>query len=121
VLQSDGDPEQLRWCNFASNHRLVCQFVGVSQRDGDLVSFSRLIAIDIDGKNGIPLGQGRSYYDAGIRQNDGNILDWLPDEDGAILMARDYVPEEGKTNTRIVRTADGLGIDRIDVTTMKVT
>ncbi|WP_324749973.1 S9 family peptidase [Sphingomonas sp. LY54] len=35
-------------------------------------------------------------------------------------MSRDYVPEAGKLGSRIVRTADGLGVDRIDLATLKV-
>jgi dipeptidyl aminopeptidase/acylaminoacyl peptidase len=121
IMQSDGHPEHIDWCKFASNTRLICQFTGVSTTNGVLVPFSRLIAVDADGKNAKPLGQSRSSYDASIRQFDGDILDWLPDENGAVLMSRVYVPEEGKMNTRLVRTEHGLGVDHIDLATMKST
>lgn len=121
VIQSGGNPDRLNWCNFVNNSRLVCRISGQIEGGGVLVAFSRLIAVDTDGKNVKPLGQRSSQFDARIRQFDGDILDWLPDDAGAVLMARDYVPEEGTTGTKRSRTANGLGIDRIDVSTLTVT
>ncbi|HVR81783.1 MAG TPA: S9 family peptidase [Luteimonas sp.] len=121
VLASSGNPDRLRWCNFASNERLVCKLVGQADVDGTMVPFSRLLAVDTNGKNARPLGENKSRYDARIRQFDGEILDWLPDDNGAVLMAREYVPEVGKMNTLMVRKTNGLGIDRIDVVTMDST
>lgn len=121
VTRSSGDPERLAWCAFVSNDRLICRVGGMVNSAGLLLPFSRLLAIDTDGRNAKQLGQSSSSYDAGIRQYDGNIIDWLPDEDGAVLMAREYVPEAGKTGSNIVRREDGLGVDRIDVRSMKVT
>ena len=119
AARSSGRPERLSWCRFGSNDRLVCRVRGMLDDAGVLIPFSRLIALDADGKNVQQLGQRSSWYDSRIRQFDGEILDWLPEEDGAVLMAREYIPEAGKTNTRIVRRADGMGIDRIDLRTMK--
>ena len=121
VVQTAGTPDHLGWCNFVSDKRLICQAGGVTDVGGVLVPYSRLIAIDDDGRNMAELGQKRSQYDTRLRQFDGDILDWLPDEKGAVLMAREYVPEAGKQGTRLVRTVDGIGIDRIDVGTMKST
>lgn len=121
VIQTVGNPDYLRWCKFVSNDRLICQASGASEIGGVLAPYSRLIAVGDDGRNVAPLGQRRSLYDARLRQFDGDILDWLPDENDAVLMARDYVPEVGKADTRFVRKVDGMGIDRIDVNTMKTT
>jgi dipeptidyl aminopeptidase/acylaminoacyl peptidase len=121
VVASDGNPERLNWCNFATNERLVCRLSGmVMAGDGTLVPFSRRVAIDTDGQHLAPLGERQSMYDARIRQNDGQILDWLPDE-GAITMQREHVPEAGRIGTHLVRTASGLGVDRIDLRTMRAT
>ena len=121
VIQSGGNPDRLNWCNFVGNTRLICRITGQVEITDTLVPYSRLIAVGTDGKNVRPLGQQSSHYDSRPRQFDGDVLDWLPDEDGAVLMARDYVPEAGTSNTMIVRKADGLGIDRIDVSTMQST
>ena len=40
---------------------------------------------------------------------------------GSMLMARDYVPEAGRTGTRLAAPADGLGVDRVDVRTLRST
>ncbi len=120
VMTSGADPDRVRWCKFASNTRLVCEISSIVDETGVLIPYSRLVAIDTDGKNGAMLGQKGSRYDARLRQFDGEILDWLPDQPGAVLMTRDYIPEAGKMNTRLVRNEDGLGVDRIDLATMKV-
>lgn len=121
VIKSSGNPDRLAWCKFVSNARLICKLTGEVSDAGLLLPFSRLVAIDADGKNMAMLGQKSSDHDARIRQFDGDILDWLPDEDGAVLMAREYVPEVHKTGSKLVRRADGMGIDRIDLATMRAT
>ena len=120
ALSSNGRPDRIRWCNFASNTRLVCQTAGQVDEAGLLVPYSRLLTVDIDGGNGAMLGQRASAHDARLRQDDGEVIDWLPDEECAVLVMRDYIPEAGKMNTRVVRTADGRGVDRIDLATMEV-
>ena len=120
AVSSHANPETLHWCRFASETQLVCQYGGNVRVDGDILGFSRLITVGADGKGIKSLGQTKSAYDADIRQVDGNILDWLAEGTGAVLMERAYVPEAGKTGTHIVRTKEGLGVDRIDLATMKV-
>ena len=117
VMESGGQAEHLDWCRFASNHRLICHLYGYTVTQAIAVPFTRLLAVDTDGKNVKPLGQQSNGYDERLRQFDGEILDWLPDEDGAVLMTRDYIPD-ARSGTKILHTADGLGIDRIDLTTM---
>ncbi|MFL6854961.1 MAG: alpha/beta hydrolase family protein [Sphingomicrobium sp.] len=119
ILASPGTPETLRWCRFGSETQLVCRYGGNLTVDGVLLGFGRLIRVGVDGKNLAPLGQRSSDYDAGIRQFDGQILDWLPSEGGAVLMAREYVPEAGRTGTRMIRKRTGLGVDRIDLTSLE--
>lgn len=121
VLSSSGKPDRVSWCNFESDARLICQNRALLDYEGLLVGFSRLYSVSIDGKDVKELGQDDSPYNETIRQSDGAIMDWLPDEDGAVLMSRTYVPEAGRLNTRLVRKKDGLGVDRIDVVTLKAT
>jgi dipeptidyl aminopeptidase/acylaminoacyl peptidase len=121
LITSNGDPDRLAWCNFVSNERLICQIGGVVELDGVLVPYSRLITIDSETRKATPLGQRGSRHDAELRQFDGDILDWLPDEDGAVLMARDYVPEGGNKNPMLLRKENGLGVDRIDLATLQFT
>ena len=117
IVNSSGDPERLRRCDFVTNDRLVCRLSGMGSGDGLLLPFSRLVSFDTSGQNFQMLGQRESFYDAQIRQFDGEIIDWMPEQNGVVLMSREYVPEAGRSGTRMVRTASGLGVDRIDVRT----
>ncbi len=120
ILSSNGNPETLRWCRFGSETQLVCRYGGNLFVDGVLVGMGRLIKVGTDGKGLSQLGQRSSFYDAGLRQYDGQILDWLTGEGGAVLMAREYIPEAGRTGTRMRRSKTGLGVDRIDLVSLKV-
>jgi dipeptidyl aminopeptidase/acylaminoacyl peptidase len=121
VITSDGNPERLRWCSFVTNDRVVCQFSGMmGTADTVLASFSRRVSVDTDGRNLVMLGERGSNFDAQIRQNDGAILDWLPDQ-GAVVMQREHVPEAGRIGTRLTRSENGLAVERIDVRTLRVT
>jgi len=118
ILSSPGTPETLHWCRFGSETQLVCRYGGNLLVDGVLTGFGRLIRVGVDGKNLAALGQRASFYDSGLRQYDGQILDWLTGEGGAVLMARDYVPEINRTGTRMSRSQVGLGVDRIDLVSL---
>lgn len=118
-LNSGKGSERLRWCRFVTDLRLICQYRAIISDAGVLLGFSRLIAINADGSDLKHLGQSSSFYDAGIRQFDGNVLDWLPGGNGSVLMGRSYVRETGKTGTRMVRSKSGFGVDRVDTVTLK--
>ena len=118
-LVSRGDPESLEWCQFATDTQLVCRYGGNLKLDGKIVEFTRLVTVGADGKGLKLLGQDESKYDKRLRQFDGAILDWLPGDGGAILMAREYVPEMGRTGTKMSRTKTGLGVDRINLLTLQ--
>jgi dipeptidyl aminopeptidase/acylaminoacyl peptidase len=119
VTRSSGSPERMLWCRFATNDRLICQARGMTEVEGMLVPFSRLISMNADGSDGKLLGQRQSYNDARLRQFDGAILDWSGGEAGSVLMARELIPEAGMTGSRTGRTADGLAVERIDVRTLR--
>ncbi|HEY5711195.1 MAG TPA: alpha/beta fold hydrolase [Allosphingosinicella sp.] len=121
VVRSSGNPERLRFCNFVTNDRLICRVSGMTEVQGVLIPFSRLVSLDTNGANIKMLGQTRSYYDARLRQFDGAVLDWLPGGNGEILMSRELIPEEGRLGSRMMRTANGLAVDRIDVRTLAST
>ncbi len=120
ILKSEADPEGLYWCKFETDDQLICKYGGNTYYENFVVSFSRLIAIGADGKHMRQLGQPSHFREAGLRQYDGAILDWLPNEPGALMMVRSYVKEVGTTGTRFNDSRQGLGVDRIDLATMKV-
>jgi dipeptidyl aminopeptidase/acylaminoacyl peptidase len=118
VAKSSGDPERISSCNFASNSRLICYLWGLTKLEGELIPFSRLTTLNRDGSDSKLLGQRSSEFDTRLRQFSGSILDWLGGNSGAVLMTADYIPE-GKIGTHIIRQRDGLGVDRIDLQTLK--
>jgi dipeptidyl aminopeptidase/acylaminoacyl peptidase len=119
VIASQGRPENLDWCDFASEGQLVCRYGGNITYEGILIGMARLVTLGADGTNVKELGARRGY-DGYMRQFDGTIIDWLPEEDGSILMARNYVPQENNITTRITSKSTGLGVDRINLASMKV-
>ncbi len=118
VTRTDGSPERMRWCRFATNDRLICQVVGMTLVQDVLIPFSRLISLNTDGTDARLLGQRASYFDAGLRQFDGSILDWSA-TDGSVLMARQIVPEEQQIGSRVGRIGNGLAVERIDLRTLR--
>jgi len=121
ILSSRADPEALRWCGFVSNSRIACRYSAIVKSADGLIPASRMIALDITGKNVKELGQRASSFDWGIRQHDGSIIDWLPGDGSSVLMTRNYLPEGGLTgDSNISRTKSGLGVVRLDVSSLKV-
>jgi len=121
VATSDGDPESLYWCEFSSETQIVCKFGGEGKIDGDVAGFSRVVDVPLDGGKVRQLGQPTNYYLPVGRQYDGDILDWLPDNPGSVLMQRTYIGENVRPGSHIQDTRDGLAVDRIDLATLKAT
>ncbi|HEX3675776.1 MAG TPA: S9 family peptidase [Sphingomicrobium sp.] len=119
ILSSTEGADSLRWCDYAAPERIVCKVTGaVVDSSGDILGFSRLVAMNADGSDQKLLGQPESSYDAYARQYDGSILDWKKRADGNVLIERQYVPEAGKMGSNIVRNKEGLGVDLIDTRTL---
>jgi acetyl esterase/lipase len=117
ALSADGAPERLYSCGWVSDARLVCTVYIVTDNSGVLagqvITATRLIAVDADGKNIKMLSRPTRPDDLYVSLGGGDVVDWLPGEDGAVLMAREYVPE-GKIGTRMEDKREGYGVDRID-------
>jgi hypothetical protein len=52
------------------------------------VELSRLIAVNADGTKMQLLSTRDNSFTRGIQLGGGGVVDWLPDEDGAVLMTR---------------------------------
>ncbi len=116
ILLASGKPEKLYGCRWAATTRLVCTIGGLTQDAGDIYSFTTLVSIDADGANQRVLSTRRGANALGVDLRGGAIIDYLPDEDGIVLMMRSYVPE-GRTGSLVEKTAEGMGVDRIDTRT----
>lgn len=120
ILSSKADPEALSWCSFVSSTRVACRFTGTYMVEGTLLGASRLISLNTDGTDVKELGQRASAYDVGLRQFDGAIIDWMPQDGRRVLMTRTFVPEGYNPNaTNISRSKSGVGVVLVDVTSLK--
>ena len=120
IARGDGKPINISNCEFTAADRVVCTLWGLQRTQSVLVDMMRTLAMDADGKNQVFLGQKDTLEQVGKRQRDGGVIDWMNGVDGNVLMARSYVPES-QTGRLLARTEEGLGVDRVDTRTGKVT
>jgi dipeptidyl aminopeptidase/acylaminoacyl peptidase len=96
ILRTTNDADYLSSCGFSSNTRLICQYNGNFPDDGTIVSYSRIVALNVDGSSVQQLGNTTSQFAGGI-------IDWLPGDDENVLMVRGDGVE--KVNTRTLKSA----------------
>ena len=122
AFYADAKPFKLSGCRWIANDRLVCTVFGVTPDQHNLHRFlpvTRMMAVNADGTKPQLLTTQLNQFSAGSLQYDATVIDWLPDQSGSILMAKQYLPENRqgtvfKTNER------GLGVDLIDTRTLTV-
>lgn len=120
ALSSDGKPLRLEGCHWVSNDRIVCLiYAVVNDAAIGSVGMTRLVAVDADGKNPRVLSTRENHHTRGYQLGGGQVIDWLPDESGAVLMTRVYLPDD-HLGTRLGSAAEGLGVDWIDTRTLAV-
>ncbi len=122
ALYLDGNPFRLLHCQWVSSERLVCQIRGVikdSSESSEVLPVSRWIAVNSDGTNQQTLATHRSDYSRGYLLQDGDVIDYLPDEDGAVLMSRRYTPD-AHLGSRTGSDEEGVGVDWVDTRTLKI-
>jgi dipeptidyl aminopeptidase/acylaminoacyl peptidase len=120
VMSVDGKPLNFAWCNWATNTRLVCDLRARYQGAMDVAAASRILSINADGTD-MKLITNRENKDQIYRTNwGGGVLDWFGGEPGTILMDRWYVPVQ-RTGSLIESRGEGLGVERVDVTSLKRT
>jgi dienelactone hydrolase len=117
ITHTDGKPWKLKWCNWSSNTRLVCQTSALIDDPDGLLPFSRLIAVNSDGTQIKELAS-KSSLSSGRVQFDGALVGWSDQDDGTVIMTRQY-NQEFRTGTLLARNADGLGVDRVNTLTLE--
>ncbi|SIO05077.1 Prolyl oligopeptidase family protein [Parasphingorhabdus marina DSM 22363] len=115
ISRSSGNPERITGCDFISGNRITCSVYGVRDIGGAIINYRENIALGTDGKDMQKLGQRQSFYATKRRQFDGFIVDSLPESDD-VLMAWEFVPEVN-ASSKISRTADGMGVVRLNTKT----
>lgn len=117
ALSASGDPERLSYCEWVSNVRLICLVRMILRNGPEPVNVSRLIAINADGTE-LKLVSARQGSNAErFSYFGGSLIDLLPGDDGAVLLGREYVPEN-KIGSLIAKTDEGYGVDRVDTLTL---
>ena len=117
ALTMNGDPSRLKDCHWVSNERLVCTIWGVVREPDFILPFSRVIAADANGGNPRMLSKAINDYSRGYYLRGGEVIDWLPDEDGIVLMTRSQLPDD-RAGTRLGTSREGLLVERIDTRTL---
>lgn len=113
IATSSGNPDKLVDCHWSTETRLLCRILITSNVDGDRLGFSRIIAVDSDGKDLKMLSARTSDRTLGLMQNGGSLIDWGAGGNGSALMTRLFVPEYS-TGTHIAESQSGLGVELID-------
>lgn len=118
ILRQSNKGESLRWCSWATDTRLVCQIHTIYNDVGQLLGFTRMIAVNSDGTQLVMVTQRTNTRSIGFTQNGGSVIDWdLPGKPGHVLMTRVAVPEIS-IGTNIVKNEEGLGVDDVDLITL---
>lgn len=120
ALAASGDPERLGRCLWISTQRLACSVYGTIYDGLRTNYFNRIFAVNADGSGAKLLSTKQSQTANYISLAGGNIIDYLPNKDDRVLMARTYVPE-GKIGSLIEKTEEGLGVDEVDSQTLHST
>lgn len=120
IAQTDNKTFNLTGCDWSAADRLVCTLYGLRRMQTAIVPMTRIMAMDADGQHVLPLGERESFSQLYLRQFDGNVVDWLDGTGGAVLMARNHIPDQ-KTGSLLAHDDEGLGVDRIDTRTGKAT
>lgn len=119
ALSADGKPERIVDCGWVSETRLVCTvyFTIQTMVPGSPAGVSRVIAIDEDGRNLKLLSRRSTSDDEYATLRGGEVIDWLPGTEGAVLMGRVYVPQS-RTGSNLQDKREGYGVDRIDTASL---
>jgi dipeptidyl aminopeptidase/acylaminoacyl peptidase len=117
TLTASGDPERITSCNWVSERRLVCSVYSLVQDAGELIPYTRVVAVNAGGGDLKLLSRTQRADDVDVALGGGEVIDWLPSEDGAVLMGRQYVPQE-RLGTHVLDKREGFGVDRIDTLTL---
>jgi dipeptidyl aminopeptidase/acylaminoacyl peptidase len=117
ALTTDGDPERISRCDWVSANRLLCSLRMLVDSGTDILGYSRLFAVDEDGRNPKLVSNRMNARSLGYGQNGGEIVDLLNGDDGSVLVSRNYVPEK-ELGTKLASSRDGLGVDQVDTRTL---
>lgn len=97
VTRLASEQERIRSCDWVSNQRILCRLHSIAGAAGMVAAGTRLVALDIDGSNVLPLAVGL-WSD--------EVADFLPDDKPNVLLfgrGRGGYPAVVRVNTRTGR------------------
>lgn len=116
AVASSGDPERILQCGWVSEQRLLCTIYAMQAGVGRPWATSRLIAVNADGSE-LAVVSRRDAREARYYSNyGGGVIDWLPGEDGQVMVESWFVPE-ARIGSLIEKRDEGLGAERVDTRT----
>jgi len=118
IYLAKGDPFTISSCSWASNARIICSLYGITNREGAYEPYTRLIAMNVDGSEAVPLGARERTQDA-VQRSDGFVVDWGDGSSDNVMIARLYYPSKGQIGS-IGSNLFGLGVDMLNTRTAKV-
>jgi dipeptidyl aminopeptidase/acylaminoacyl peptidase len=119
VLSSSGRPDQIVSCSWSTSARLICNVSTVMLQDAMRLSFSRVLTLNADGSDLKQLSGETRNGIGGPVQFGGGVIDLLGDDgqSGAVLMTRTFGRQQ-TTGTFLASNAAGLGVERVDTTSL---
>jgi dipeptidyl aminopeptidase/acylaminoacyl peptidase len=119
AFTASGKPDRLGGCHWVSDERLVCVLYGVVNGSVGLLPFTRTVAVNRDGGAFKMLSTRNEAYTRGFQLGGGDVIDWLPDENGAVLMSRVYLPND-HLGSRVGSDREGLAVDWLDTRNLQI-
>ncbi len=118
-LAVSGAPDRLSQCRFVAETRLVCTIYGGFKAPGMDVplGYSRVFATDVGGGKQRMLSNRQVNQRYSV-QDGGGVIDWLPGEDGKVMMRR-YYARTDTIDSNVGSIREGDGVDRVDTRTGK--
>ena len=121
AVRSSGSPDRLDSCRWSTNVRLICTVYMVlpDSTVAKSSAFTRMIAVNADGKDLKALSAGDSSRALETNYNGGTVIDLMGDvADGSVLMTRSIIPEQ-TTGSHMGVTRGGFMVERVDTVTLK--
>ncbi|HUQ12380.1 MAG TPA: S9 family peptidase [Steroidobacteraceae bacterium] len=84
LVPADTDDFELRWCSFKNDERLLCGFSGVQFMHGDAFPVSRLLSVDVTGRQKAKVLVQNSSL--GTSQFQDRVLDWQVNDPRRVLI-----------------------------------
>ncbi len=119
AIASHGKDEQIYWCGWSSDTRLVCKIHIQYEIAGRWLSFTRVYALDADGNRPVMLTANTNSRGLGAQFDGGTVIDWdVAGKPGSILLTR-YFVSEMREGAAIAEQRPGFGVEEVDTVTLK--